>query len=637
MKLSIPFKNLNVSKKLDITVIFVFAGLLIVLLIVLWINLDSFMLRTGQERAEQETYVSQTRFAELGQETMNSARLIVYATGFVDAIQAEDTDTLLRVAMVQGAPFELDDINVVNADGEYLLNTDKAEPTAEDAELLSLGLLGISTTGIVYRQENQVLMLGAVIPVRDGNGVIVGSVLVGHELDEALLDEINFARKDVDLGLMYGDQVWIEQRDQNNLSTLAFDHGLINQALNGQIAITSDIIQAPNGKSYIVAYAPISENSNIPVTLLSLVKVDAIITLRNQVAVSVLILVIGLSLITMFGLRLFIRRVIVVPLANLRAGAQHIAEGDYAYRTVTTTRDELGQLGDVLNQTATAIQQREIDLQTRAEQIKAQAESLEKKNQELVTANKKAEEATRLKSEFVATMSHELRTPLNAIIGYSQLLLQGIAGELSEKQHDFHDRILLNGRSLLALINDLLDISKIEAGRFDLVKAPFSARDWLDEIVNQTQSLAVSKGLDFQASLDDQLPEFVIGDSDRLKQVVLNLLSNAIKFTDEGHVHLNVNRKSQNTWTLSVSDTGPGIPPHAQEYIFDEFRQVDGSSHRKHGGTGLGLAIVRHLTLMMGGNIRLQSELGAGSTFTILLPLVYEKHETEERELAKVV
>ena len=154
--------------------------------------------------------------------------------------------------------------------------------------------------------------------------------------------------------------------------------------------------------------------------------------------------------------------------------------------------------------------------------------------------------------------------------------------------------------------------------------------------LTRPRSLAVNKGLDFQIELDEQLPDVIIGDSDRLKQIVLNLLSNAIKFTDKGQVKLNIRLQGKDTWTLTVSDTGPGIPSHAQEYIFDEFRQVDGSTHRKHGGTGLGLAIVRHLSLMMGGHVRVQSDLGAGSTFTVSLPLVREENVPSERALVSV-
>lgn len=256
------------------------------------------------------------------------------------------------------------------------------------------------------------------------------------------------------------------------------------------------------------------------------------------------------------------------------------------------------------------------------QQIQTQNEALVKANEELLVARQQAEHATQLKSQFLATMSHELRTPLNAIIGYTEIQLAGMTGEMTQEQSDYQERILANAEHLLGLINDVLDLSKIEAGRMDLIQKPFALRAWLDDIVLQNRVLAESKRLHFDYELDAHLPEKVIADATRLRQVVINLLSNAIKFTDSGSVRLEILKNDRDTWKIVVTDTGIGIPAHAQETVFDEFRQVDGSSRRQHGGTGLGLAIVRKLVLMMGGNIRLKSEVGKGSTFTVILPLV---------------
>lgn len=254
---------------------------------------------------------------------------------------------------------------------------------------------------------------------------------------------------------------------------------------------------------------------------------------------------------------------------------------------------------------------------------------LVKSNRELAVARRQADESSKLKSQFLATMSHELRTPLNAIIGYSDIVLAGMAGELLKDQHDFHQRILANAEHLLSLINDILDLAKIEAGRMDVNQSPFNIKAWLDEIVMQVDGLAKGKGLRFEAVIDQRLPKVLVGDAGRIKQVVINLLSNAFKFTNEGHVKLDLRQNSKNSWTINVIDTGIGISPTAQEVIFDEFRQVDNSSTRKHGGTGLGLAIVRRFVLAMGGNIKVRSELGVGSTFTVFLPLIEPSSETQ--------
>jgi signal transduction histidine kinase len=181
--------------------------------------------------------------------------------------------------------------------------------------------------------------------------------------------------------------------------------------------------------------------------------------------------------------------------------------------------------------------------------------------------------------------------------------------------------VLANADHLLGLINDVLDLSKIEAGRMELVSKPFSLPGWLDEIVAQTQALAIEKSLEYITELDPRMPEWIVGDAARLKQVAINLLSNAFKFTDHGHVRIQIRKHGRDAWQLNIEDTGIGIASHMQETIFEEFRQVDSSSARKQGGTGLGLSIVRKLCLMMGGNVRVKSKPGKGSVFTVTLPL----------------
>ncbi|MBI5667302.1 MAG: PAS domain S-box protein [Chloroflexi bacterium] len=284
---------------------------------------------------------------------------------------------------------------------------------------------------------------------------------------------------------------------------------------------------------------------------------------------------------------------------------------------VSALKDRQGRL------TGRVVVFRDITDRKQAEQqIQAQNEALVKANEELALARKQAEQATQLKSQFLATMSHELRTPLNAVIGYTEIQLAGMTGPLTPEQEEYQTRVLANAEHLLALINDVLDLSKIEAGRMDLSPKPFNVADWVREIALQNQVLADEKGLRFVVELDDHLPACVTGDHARLKQVVINLLSNAFKFTEAGEVRLQVSRNDRESWKIIVSDTGIGIPAHAQDTVFEEFRQLDSTSRRQYSGTGLGLAIVRRLVLMMGGSIRLKSETGKGSTFSITLPLV---------------
>lgn len=246
----------------------------------------------------------------------------------------------------------------------------------------------------------------------------------------------------------------------------------------------------------------------------------------------------------------------------------------------------------------------------------------EKLIKDLQIANRLAKENTRLKSEFLATMSHELRTPMNAIEGFTSIMLSGMGGvEYNAKVDRYLNKINSNSKRLLKLINDFLDLSRIESGRLELAHMLMSPADMAQEWYNEISVLADAKKIDLQLDIDPNLPPSIYGDEESVSKIVINLLGNAIKFTEEGSVKLGVKVGETGDWIIEVTDTGIGIPPHAREYIFDEFRQVDQTSKRKYGGTGLGLAIVQRMTRAMDGSIILNSELGLGSTFIVTLPM----------------
>lgn len=248
----------------------------------------------------------------------------------------------------------------------------------------------------------------------------------------------------------------------------------------------------------------------------------------------------------------------------------------------------------------------------------------------------RAEAADQSKSQFLANMSHEVRTPLNAIIGYNDAMLLGYVGKFEPKQSELLQNVQNNSRRLLNLINDILDLSKIESGSMQVYVAPMSPRKVISETVESLGALADRKQIGLSVRFQDGVPELVMSDAGKLQQVVTNLISNAIKFTEKGGVDVIVTPAPNESWKITVRDTGIGMPKDATEYIFDPFQQVDGSATRRHQGTGLGLAITRRLVEKLEGTIEVETELGKGSTFSVILPRVLLPDEGQGKRAVDV-
>jgi signal transduction histidine kinase len=242
---------------------------------------------------------------------------------------------------------------------------------------------------------------------------------------------------------------------------------------------------------------------------------------------------------------------------------------------------------------------------------------------EIQDKSRQLEEASRHKSQFLANMSHELRTPLNAILGYTELIMDGVYGDTPDKMRATLERVQRNGRHLLGLINDVLDLSKIEAGQLTLSIGDYSLRQVVHDVFSAVESLAAEKRIGFKVQMAKELPPGR-GDELRLRQVLLNLVGNAIKFTDQGEVVISAGA-SNGSFEVAVRDTGPGISKSDQQKIFEEFQQADNSTTKAKGGTGLGLAIARRIMELHGGRLWVESELGRGSKFTFTLPVHIEQ------------
>ncbi len=272
----------------------------------------------------------------------------------------------------------------------------------------------------------------------------------------------------------------------------------------------------------------------------------------------------------------------------------------------------LARQGGIAVENARLYQQLKEAKSTLEAQVEARTAELARKNDELQNAN-------RLKSDFLAKMSHELRTPLNSIIGFSDMLLNQFYGPLNDQQQDGLERVLRNGKHLLALINDVLDISKIEASRMPVRIEACVPREILMQVLSAVEPLARKKGHHLVHDLAES-PVIVKSDPTKVRQIVLNLLTNAINFTESGEVRL-MSHKTEDHWIITVSDTGIGIAPEDLNRVFDEFYQVDSSSTRKVGGTGLGLPICLRMAGLLGGELTVSSKSGEGSCFTVKLPL----------------
>jgi signal transduction histidine kinase len=310
-------------------------------------------------------------------------------------------------------------------------------------------------------------------------------------------------------------------------------------------------------------------------------------------------------------------RHLVKPIKDLVKGTQLIASGNLNAQIQVSSKDEIGVLAESFNQMAGSLKENQAAL----EEAKTNLEQkVKERTHELALANRRLDEASRHKDEFLASMSHELRTPLNAIIGFSEVLLDRSLKVTEEERKQFLTDVLNSGKHLLKLINEVLDLSKIEAGRMELQIEPASIGQTLEMVQSTTRPLSAKKRIDLRFENEDQIG-FIPMDAARIKQVLLNLVGNAIKFTpDGGQAWVRVT--SQNGVVLvEVGDTGPGIPAALHDQIFEPFIQIPTCSGDRPEGTGLGLALAKDFVEIHGGRIWVESEVGKGSRFFFTLPM----------------
>jgi len=334
------------------------------------------------------------------------------------------------------------------------------------------------------------------------------------------------------------------------------------------------------------------------------------------IAVALVVVVVAMVL---FG-ALF-RHMVVRPVRHLRDVADRVSEGDLQVRSEIDTGNELEVLSDALNHMLDELAKVQADL-------RAATETRDAKLDELAKANVALFEANQVKTKFVTTMSHELRTPLNSIIGFAQVLCDAPTVKHDAKLARYAANILTSGRLLLELIDDLLDLAQIESGRLQVRCSRVAPQDLAEVVCNMVRPMLAETGLKLLHEVEPDTP-IMTTDSTKVQQILYNLLSNAIKFTEEGEIRLKVRPVQDERVAFAVSDTGPGIGRDQQLRVFQRFTQLDSSYTRRYRGTGLGLSIVKELTGLLGGTVSVESEIGSGSTFTVVLPI--DSSEAEGR------
>ncbi len=321
--------------------------------------------------------------------------------------------------------------------------------------------------------------------------------------------------------------------------------------------------------------------------------------------------------VTLFSLTSRISR----DFCTLIQGAKQMGAGNLDLVIKVESKDEIAELAEVLNWMALQLKIEIVELQQASEKLRRLNLELEEKvrerTKELEEANIRLQEASAHKSEFLANMSHELRTPLNSIIGFTTLLLEGVDGPVNEEQRKSLEKVLRNSEHLLALINSVLDLSKIEAGKMELRTTRFPIKEVLDTVCGAMEPIAQKKGL--RLKVDVEGVDTIYGDKAKIKQVIMNLVSNAIKFSNRGTIRVSVKSEGQDV-VITVRDQGIGIPEEELTNIFEPFHQIDGSSTRGYQGTGLGLSIAKRFVEMHGGRIWVESVVGEGSAFTFTIP-----------------
>lgn len=492
----------------------------------------------------------------------------------------------------------LDVEGTVIYDAEFDTSTDELVPLSQEVidnvlafpSFINYQETNQSTSGIVLFNNTPLFVASAPIITSLRTGPITGTFIWGRYLDRGQIAELAETLK---LSL----EIY-----PINSPRLPDDFAQAQSQLSSANATYID----PLSDNRVAGYAVMNDLAGNPALLIRVDQPRDIYEQGQRTLLYFALALVGIGIVVGVTMWTLVDRVLVKRLTRFGMTVQAIGEhGDLSERVTLSGTDEITTLGQEIN---------------------AMLGALEKTTADLRQAKEEAEAANRSKSTFLANMSHELRTPMNAIIGYSELIIKGTYGPVTEKQVNRLDRVVENGRHLLSLINDVLDLSKIEAGRMELHLESFAVEDLLQTVIDAVRPLSERNQNTITVHIAPNLGH-IHADLTKVRQILFNLLSNAAKFTNTGTITLTAQPQTKGDlagFQFVVNDTGIGIPLEQQSRLFQEFMQADSSTTRQYGGTGLGLAITRRFCQMMGGDIEFMSAEGQGSAFTVWLPKVVE-------------
>lgn len=598
-------RNIGLGIKLNLLVLVVLVLLLVSVVLLLTSNTRNLTEEIGGGRIAEESAIMERRLAEIERELSLEIRFLAANPRLFDAVANQDQNAARTAVTLATSTLQIDDIDLIDANGNRLAQVRPNEDTTAEDALFALALLGIDKIDLIVEEgtEGPEVSIAAVVPIIDSTGAIIGALQMSRRVDDVFLEALDFQRTAVGLQLLYNNQVLA--RSGSAQKGIDFEAAPFQQAQNGQTVVVDNLVEDNEGIPYSIAYTPLLPNAeNSPAVIMILVRLEEIASFQDSTLFTTILIFATLTVIAIIIIYIATYRVVILPLHNLEAAAQNMAGGQYDQRAPEGSQDEIGQLARTFNKMVDAIHERETSLQE---------------------ARDRAERSDQVKSAFLASMSHELRTPLNAVINFTKFVAKGDLGPVNERQEETLNEVISSGRHLLNLINDVLDMSKIESGSLRLfVDDNVDLNALLESVVSTSKGLLADKSVELRTEIDPDLPH-IRGDRQRILQILLNVISNACKFTDEGYVKIRASQ-SDGEIVIHVEDTGPGIAPEDQAAVFEPFKQTS-SGLRKGGGTGLGMPISRNLAEAHGGRLWVDSEVGKGSNFCIALP-IRAKHLT---------